>query len=122
MADMPIVVFHCALSQQRGPGAALRYSRERRRRIEKGEINARTNPGVKNGKGEERGGKEEVDGMEEKWIESEEDRGIKDDEAGNGVKEQEVYVLDQGFVGWQRLYGTDERLTEAYAADVWVDY
>jgi Cdc25 family phosphatase len=25
------VVFHCALSQQRGPGAALRYLRERRK-------------------------------------------------------------------------------------------
>lgn len=29
LADKEIVVFHCALSQQRGPGAALRYLRER---------------------------------------------------------------------------------------------
>ncbi|RWA04813.1 hypothetical protein EKO27_g10285 [Xylaria grammica] len=29
LADKDTVVFHCALSQQRGPGAALRYLRER---------------------------------------------------------------------------------------------
>ena len=29
------VVFHCALSQQRGPGAALRYLRERERMLGK---------------------------------------------------------------------------------------
>jgi rhodanese-related sulfurtransferase len=29
LADKPTVVFHCALSQQRGPSAALRYLRER---------------------------------------------------------------------------------------------
>ncbi|KAI1194484.1 Rhodanese-like protein [Nemania serpens] len=29
LADKEIVVFHCALSQQRGPGAALQYLRER---------------------------------------------------------------------------------------------
>ncbi|KAK7610705.1 Rhodanese-like domain-containing protein [Phyllosticta paracitricarpa] len=31
LRDVPLVVFHCALSQQRGPGAALRYLRERER-------------------------------------------------------------------------------------------
>jgi rhodanese-related sulfurtransferase len=29
LADKEKVVFHCALSQQRGPSAALRYARER---------------------------------------------------------------------------------------------
>ena len=29
LEDKDTVVFHCALSQQRGPGAALRYIRER---------------------------------------------------------------------------------------------
>jgi rhodanese-related sulfurtransferase len=32
LAGAEIVVFHCALSQQRGPGAALRYLREREAR------------------------------------------------------------------------------------------
>jgi len=31
LQDKDTVVFHCALSQQRGPGAALRYLRERER-------------------------------------------------------------------------------------------
>lgn len=29
LADKDVVVFHCMLSQQRGPGAALRYARSR---------------------------------------------------------------------------------------------
>jgi rhodanese-related sulfurtransferase len=31
MKDKEVVVFHCALSQQRGPSAALRYLREKKR-------------------------------------------------------------------------------------------
>ena len=31
LKDKEVVVFHCALSQQRGPSAALRYIRERKR-------------------------------------------------------------------------------------------
>ncbi|KAF2242964.1 Rhodanese-like protein [Trematosphaeria pertusa] len=31
LKDKEVVVFHCALSQQRGPSAALRYLREKRR-------------------------------------------------------------------------------------------
>ncbi|KUL89150.1 hypothetical protein ZTR_05981 [Talaromyces verruculosus] len=33
LADKEKVVFHCALSQQRGPSAALRYARERERTL-----------------------------------------------------------------------------------------
>ncbi|PSS25526.1 hypothetical protein M430DRAFT_96581 [Amorphotheca resinae ATCC 22711] len=65
------VVFHCALSQQRGPRAALLYLRER-----------------------EHAEKEDV-------------------------KEQKVYVLDRGFVGWQEQFGTDPRLTEGYRREIW---
>lgn len=36
-------------------------------------------------------------------------------------KEQKVYVLDRGFVGWQEVYGEDERLTEGYVKDIWKD-
>lgn len=37
-------------------------------------------------------------------------------------KQQEVWVLDGGFVKWQEKYGTDDRLTEDYAPDIWNDY
>lgn len=33
-----IIIFHCALSQQRGPSSALRYLRERERMSEKGQL------------------------------------------------------------------------------------
>ncbi|KAH6632106.1 Rhodanese-like domain-containing protein [Chaetomium tenue] len=77
------VVFHCALSQQRGPAAALRYLRERERVV--GDAAA-----AAEGKGE-------------------------------GGKEQKVFVLDRGFVGWQEVYGEDERLTEGYRKELWED-
>ncbi|KAI2623692.1 Rhodanese-like protein [Xylaria nigripes] len=73
LADVETVVFHCALSQQRGPGAALRYLRE----------------------------KEAV--------------GVKDGENAT----QNVFVLERGFVGWQELYGDNERLTEGYRKEIW---
>ncbi|KAL2834255.1 Rhodanese-like protein [Aspergillus cavernicola] len=37
LQDKEKVVFHCALSQQRGPSAALQYSRERERILGSGE-------------------------------------------------------------------------------------
>ncbi|KHN99815.1 Rhodanese-like protein [Metarhizium album ARSEF 1941] len=77
LQDKKTVIFHCALSQQRGPSAALKYLRER-------------------------------DGL----LGS----------PGGGKKigtQQEVYVLDRGFVGWQQAYGSDERLTEGYVKDIW---
>ena len=41
LRDQDIVVFHCALSQQRGPASALRYLRERDKMNEKGEVGVR---------------------------------------------------------------------------------
>ncbi|KAG5931276.1 hypothetical protein E4U53_001857 [Claviceps sorghi] len=80
LKDTKTVVFHCALSQQRGPSAALKYLREKDellRRLEK---------------------------------------------EGEEVVEQEVLVLDRGFVGWQQTYGDDERLTEGYVKSIWENY
>lgn len=36
-------------------------------------------------------------------------------------KEQKVYVLDRGFVGWQERFGEDSRLTEGYRKEIWKD-
>jgi hypothetical protein len=36
-------------------------------------------------------------------------------------KEQKVYVLERGFVGWQEVYGEDSRLTEGYRKEIWKD-
>lgn len=42
-----------------------------------------------------------------------------DVEEASEKKEQKVYVLDQGFVGWQEIYGEDSRLTEGYRKEIW---
>ncbi|KAI1652944.1 Rhodanese-like protein [Daldinia decipiens] len=86
LADKEIVIFHCALSQQRGPSAALRYIREKEAAASAVKRTA-----------------------EEKEVKKE----------GNAAKQQQVYVLDRGFVGWQEVYGPDERLTEAYRKELW---
>ncbi|CEJ89999.1 hypothetical protein VHEMI05812 [[Torrubiella] hemipterigena] len=75
LADKKTVIFHCALSQQRGPSAALRYIREK--------------------------------------------AAAADSETPD---EQQVFVLDQGFTGWQQEFGTDERLTEGYRKELWAEY
>ncbi|KAI1410347.1 Rhodanese-like protein [Hypoxylon sp. FL1857] len=89
LADKEVVVFHCALSQQRGPSAALRYLREK-------EAAASAATTMKKA-------------VEEKETD------------GKAGKQQQVYVLDRGFVGWQEVYGLDERLTEAYRKELWED-
>jgi Cdc25 family phosphatase len=94
LRDKKTVVFHCALSQQRGPGAALRYIRERER-VTASDSQA----GAGNAQPDER----QVSGTQD------------------GPVEQKVYVLDRGFVGWQEAYGEDERLTEGYRKDLWQD-
>lgn len=79
LRDKEKVVFHCSLSQQRGPSAALRYARERQRLL--GSSASPT--------------------------------------SDEGVQEQQVYVLDGGFVQWQEKFGKDTRLTSAYVEDIW---
>ena len=74
------VIFHCALSQERGPKAARRYLEEREKKLKSGEVDKLAG----------------APGFEIK------DGSIQTDTTG--LKEQEVYVLDQGFVGWQEKY------------------
>merc|ERR1712093_870291 len=93
LKDKETVVFHCALSQQRGPSAALRYIRERDRLLGLS-ANLQSGSGV---------------GQVLK----------KNKEEGEEKKEQKVYVLDRGFVGWQERYGEDPRLTEGYRKEIW---
>ena len=87
LADKETVVFHCALSQQRGPSAALRYLREREA---------------------------------QKQQEQQQSGGVAGEDALD-IDRQKVYVLDRGFVGWQEVYGPDERLTELWRKELWED-
>lgn len=97
LKDKELVVFHCALSQQRGPSAALRYLREKNRLDPESKT---TSDGE--AKEEGAGGKE------------------KGEEEGDPKKEHKVVVLDGGFTKWQEKYGEDKRLTEAYQKDIWM--
>lgn len=73
-ADKDMVIFHCALSQQRGPSAALRYLRERDEKMAK----------------------------EDGHRKAPRDEGSGAPAGATGiVKKQEVFVLDGGFVKWQ---------------------
>lgn len=77
LSNLEIVVFHCALSQERGPRAARRYMEEREQRINDGSMDSASGApdiGI-------------VDGEVQK--------------VSSGANEQKVYVLDKGFVGWQ---------------------
>ncbi|MCJ1478222.1 hypothetical protein MMC13_006898 [Lambiella insularis] len=100
LSEKDMVVFHCALSQQRGPTAARRYVRERVRLLErKSDAAPVAGPGVEDSKAD-----------------------LGSDSLDSGAVCQKVYILDGGFVKWQEKYGRDTRLTEAYAPDIWVDY
>ncbi|KAF1960796.1 hypothetical protein CC80DRAFT_489043 [Byssothecium circinans] len=102
LKDKDVVVFHCVLSQQRGPSAALRYLREKQRLDAESET---VSKGVVKEGGEE---KEEGDNQKEK------------DEKSKGEKKtQKVLVLEGGFVKWQEKYGPDKKLTEAWQKDIW---
>lgn len=86
------VVFHCMLSQQRGPKAALTYARARAERVKKDRREAGT----------------DEDG---------EDGNVVDGEGRIGG--QEVCVLEGGFDNWRRYYAEDQKLTEGYEKDLW---
>ncbi|CZR62784.1 probable Putative protein-tyrosin-phosphatase [Phialocephala subalpina] len=113
LKDKETVVFHCALSQQRGPSAALRYIRERDRLLHLG-AHIESGSGVgqvlkKNREDEVKEGNDKD--AEGEWEDIEEGKEEK--------KEQKVYVLDRGFVGWQERFGEDPRLTEGYRKEIW---
>lgn len=103
LQDKETVVFHCALSQQRGPSAALRYIRERERILGKPGAPVQQSSEAENSAPD--GASAAADGAN----------------GATAPKEQKVVVLDRGFVGWQEVYGTDERLTEGYRKELWED-
>jgi rhodanese-related sulfurtransferase len=88
LKDQETVVFHCALSQQRGPSSALRYLREKER------VEAAT-VGRDGGEGKE--GKVVKEGGEKV------DAGVTKDGEGVVKNGQKVYVLEGGFVKWQEV-------------------
>ena len=110
LAEKEIVIFHCALSQQRGPSAALRYLRERESRGYGKHDEEAKDLGEDAVDVKETG--EKADVLEEVGIEGESKKEresvvLKDAEPDlkscEKAVNQEVFVLDGGFVQWQEL-------------------
>ncbi|KAK0701913.1 hypothetical protein B0T26DRAFT_682009 [Lasiosphaeria miniovina] len=116
LQDKETVVFHCALSQQRGPGAALRYIRERERFLASENKKAAA---AKSSAAEDDGAADAVADSSASGVVGQD--GAAGSEGQDKPVQQTVYVLDRGFVGWQEVYGTDERLTEGYRKELWED-
>jgi Cdc25 family phosphatase len=95
--DKEKVIFHCMLSQQRGPKAALAYARAKHRAQQK-----------------------EAREAKEAAAEEEEEAKRVDAEEKNQSPKQEVCVLDGGFGAWQATFGEDPRLTADYQPDIWL--
>lgn len=99
LADKDIVVFHCSLSQQRGPGAALKYLRERDSKSKRqgtsdppGEVE---NPQAKT----HREDQELERAAQRDEVKAASFSGPTTGSVRNN--KQEVFVLDGGFVKWQ---------------------
>lgn len=111
LRDTHTVVFHCALSKQRGPSAALQYIRAREEQLGPASVLA---PGAPH------------DAVRDSAAAA----NTEHDSTGNDMitkqdkapRSQKVCVLRGGFSKWQEAHGPDERLTEAYVKDLWEDY
>ncbi|KFX97176.1 hypothetical protein O988_04990 [Pseudogymnoascus sp. VKM F-3808] len=108
LADKEIVVFHCALSQVRGPKAAAQYMRERHRLLGpqgagRGDIGKTL---AKSKAQNEDAEAKASDSKNGEWVE---EGTVEEKDDTSKLKEQKVYVLDRGFEGWQEVYGRDKR-------------
>lgn len=108
LEDTKTVVFHCALSKQRGPSAALRYIREREAKFGEDSVAAPEGTGSQSQQASAAAPAGEQKG--------------EDGAAKTVPVAQKVCVLRGGFQRWQESHGPDERLTEAYVKDLWEDY
>ncbi|KAI9742846.1 MAG: hypothetical protein M1818_003575 [Claussenomyces sp. TS43310] len=113
LANKETVVFHCALSQQRGPAAALRYIRERERLLGPARQPSSIADAMLKSAAERK-----TEATEGEWEYLDAEGKVE----GKGETEQKVYILERGFQGWQEVYGEDPRLTEAYSKELWLDY
>ncbi|KFY13499.1 hypothetical protein V492_03229 [Pseudogymnoascus sp. VKM F-4246] len=118
LADKEIVIFHCALSQVRGPKAAAQYMRERDRLLgPQGAGRGDTGKTLAKSKAQSEAAEGGASNSKDsEWV----DEGTVDEKDDNSkLKEQKVYVLDRGFEGWQEVYGRDKRLTENWSEELW---
>ncbi|KAG0653173.1 hypothetical protein C6P46_003539 [Rhodotorula mucilaginosa] len=124
LEDVPRVIFHCTLSQVRGPKAARIYA-EARREKERDEA-ARGAPQAVGGTVSDEGksadaGKESAVATNVDPFETAKATAAAA-AASSSLLRQEVLVLRDGFQGWQGLYRKDPDLVENFDVNVWQEY
>ncbi|CAO1639170.1 unnamed protein product [Sympodiomycopsis kandeliae] len=98
MQNVPTIVFHCSLSQQRGPKSARMYSEHRSDFLHRGLIAALTTS------------KEHHNLPQYKETGDESD----------SIAGQKVLVLRDGFSNFGRVYQSDKDLVEGYDQEAWM--
>ncbi|CAN8103261.1 unnamed protein product [Discula destructiva] len=105
LKDTETVVFHCALSKQRGPSAALQYIRAREAELGAASVVAPETDQTAGADTQQSSAKEGINLAQTR-----------------SPTAQKVCILRGGFSWWQEAHGSDERLTEAYVKDFWADF
>lgn len=117
LEDTKTVVFHCALSKQRGPSAALQYMREREK-----QYGAESVAAPDDACGQRASGSSTSTVLVNESGTTATTLGGQEGRSTATPLVQKVCVLRGGFSKWQEAHGLDERLTEAYVKDLWEDY
>ncbi|CAO1623814.1 unnamed protein product [Parajaminaea phylloscopi] len=103
LKDVPTVIFHCSLSQARGPKSARIYSEARQAALVSGIIKPMTQAAASH----------EEDALK---IEGTDSPAAQTGENGG----QNILVLRDGFANFGRVYKDDARLVEKYDEESWL--
>lgn len=120
--DKHQVVFHCMLSQQRGPSSALKFTRALARAsasatepTTQGHATAAAQQSPL--AGAQADGQAEADRLGDSHQRPPQQQ--QSPPPPTNVKQPEVYVLEGGFGMWASRFGEDASLTEAFVKDLW---
>ncbi|KPV72990.1 uncharacterized protein RHOBADRAFT_55236 [Rhodotorula graminis WP1] len=108
LKDVPTVIFHCTLSQVRGPKAARIYADA----VSKAHAQQQHQPGPRP-VGDSLGASASArpaDFSPNPFAQQ---------QRTDGADQQQVYVLRDGFAGWQALHRNDPALVENFDATIW---
>jgi rhodanese-related sulfurtransferase len=122
--DKDQVVFHCMLSQQRGPSSALKFMRALQMSDAHvwtggngGENDSGSGSGSSSSSSKGSSADTKTDSADVK------DAQVRQAHLGAAVTQQQhgpkIYVLEGGFGVWAPRYGDDPQLTEAFVKDLW---
>ncbi|POY72256.1 hypothetical protein BMF94_4764 [Rhodotorula taiwanensis] len=120
--SVPQVIFHCTLSQVRGPKAARIYAEARREKEKQQGVQQRDASATPATGSHEQ--EEDLETAKEKARTFAPDpyAAAKATVADRAQTRQEVFVLRDGFQNWQGLYRKDADLVENFDPHVWQEY